>query len=95
MELGLNLKDVLSALERRGEKARADALKRRVMERFVWLSEQETLSLSVDEVVGALELFSQIIESLNLKNCGGLERYLADLKSSGWYVTVGARQSLE
>jgi hypothetical protein len=88
---GLKLGAVLAALERRGDKDKAEALKKRVADRFKGVvSEQELLALPVDDVVGTLDLFNKLFLEAK-KPRGLLDRHVAELKSQGFNVVYGEK----
>ena len=90
MGLGPSLGTILMVLEKRGEHAKAEDLKRRVAERFKGVvSEAELLKLPVDDIVGTLNLFNELFTEA--KKQGILERHIADLKHQGFTVVMGEK----
>jgi hypothetical protein len=91
LEHGLKLHVLLEALEKRGEHAKAEELKRRVSERFKGVvSGEELLNLPVDDIIGTLDLFNQLFLETR-KPRGLLERHVAELKSEGFTVVRGSK----
>lgn len=93
MQHGLSPKlgAVLEALEKRGEHAKAEELKRRVAERFKGvLSEKALLALPVDDIVGTLEVFNQLVIETQ-KPQSILDRHVSDLKRQGFNVVMGSK----
>ena len=89
MARGVSLGAVLGALEKRGEHAKAEALKKRVAERFKGvLSEKELLELPVDDIVGTLDLFNQLFVEAS-KPHSILDNHVSILKSQGFTVVMG------
>lgn len=91
MAHGLKFRVLLEVLEKRGEHAKAEDLKRRVAERFKGVvSEEELLNLPVDDIVGTLDLFNQLfLETKKPRSL--LEKHVAELKSQGFNVVYGEK----
>ena len=92
---GPKLGAVLAVLEKRGEHEKAEALKQRVATRFKGvLSEQELLALPVDDIVGTLNLFNELISGTQKPQPTGnstLDRHIAGLKRQGCNVVYGEK----
>ena len=82
---------VYAALEKRGEHAKAEQLKKRVSERFKGvLNEKDLLNLPVDDIVGTLDLFNQLFTETK-KPHGILDRHVSELKNQGFNIVYGSK----
>ena len=82
------LSAVYEALEKRGQHAKAEELKRRVVERFKdVVPEKELLDLPVNDIVGILDLFNQLFVEASKPHS---DNHGFTLKSQGFNIVCGA-----
>ena len=93
MATGLKLGDVITSLYQRGQNRKAERLLQRVKAHFNGIfSEDELLTVNVNDLIGVVQVFNMLYSQLMLqpqRQPRGLEVYIDELTRQGYTVIYG------